>query len=394
MISNRRIAYLFQRYFDKTASQKERSELMLLISEADSDQELLALMDKAYQNFIPQQQPFMSGKREKMLKHIQEGIAEVEKIAVPVKIYRNNTWFKYAVAASVLVLMTVGIYLFNIKYIEKQQVVKADFNPGGNKAILTLSNGTTINLDDAKDGKLASQGEIAINKTHDGEINYDASHAETGTAVTNNTISTPKGGQYQVVLADGTKVWLNSVSSISFPTAFNGKERHVEITGEVYFEVAKNRKKPFFVKAGKQLVEVLGTHFNVNSYQDEPNIKTTLLEGSVKIKQLNSNFTALLKPGQQSVSQSAGPIIVKDADLEQAIAWKNGFFQLNKTNIEAIMRQAARWYDVDIIYEGKIPERQFSGKIKRNVKASEFLQMLTYFNVRFSIEGRKIIVKN
>lgn len=397
MMPDNRTAYLFQKYFDKTANAEERKELMLLISKTNSDEELLTMMENAYRSYIPEQNPFVLGKREKMLLQIQSGITAAEQKKAPVKIQAKNKWLKYSVAASLIALMSIGGYLFTNKNTTDSQTLTTDFSPGSNKAILTLSDGTTINLDDARDGKLASQGNIAVNKTHDGELYYDASKtskAEAGAKPTYNTITTPRGGQYQVKLADGTKVWLNSVSSISFPTAFSGRDRQVKVTGEVYFEVARNKAMPFIVHSGNQLVEVLGTHFNINSYDDEPDVKTTLLEGAVKVRHLNNGFTALLKPGQQAISKASGPITVKKADLEQAVAWKNGLFQLNDVNIETIMRQASRWYDVDVVYQGKIPERKFSGKIKRNVKASEFLQMLTYFNVRFSTEGRKIIVKN
>lgn len=391
------IADLFHKYFDKTATAEERNELMLLITKVNSDEELLQLMEDAYLAYVPQQNPFILGKREQMLQQIQLGITNAEQQVTNIKVVRKNGWLKYAVAASIILVMGIGAYFFVDEHTASRQIAKADFVPGGNKAVLTLDNGSTIILDNAKNGTLASQGDIAVNKIQDGEISYDASksgQAESGSLPAYNTISTPKGGQYHVVLADGSKVWINAASSISFPTAFNGKERQVKITGEVYFEVAKNKTKPFLVKAGNQLVEVLGTHFNINSYTDEPDIKTTLLEGAVKIRQLNTGFSALLKPGQQAVNKLSAPIVVQDADMEQAIAWKNGLFQINDANIEVIMRQASRWYDVEVEFEGKIPHRQFSGKIKRDVKASEFLQMLTYFNVHFTIEGRKIIVKN
>lgn len=397
MEQNNRIADLFQKYFDKTATVEERDELMILISEVKSDEELSNLMEGAYETYTPKQNPFALGKREQMLQKIQVAIVCADQKGTSVKVPRKNKWLRYAVAASIFMVISVCTYYFAYQSKNSSQIVKNDFTPGGNKAILTLSNGKTIILNNAKDGVLASQDGISVNKTHDGEIIYDASksgQADTDGEVAYNTISTPKGGQYQVVLADGSKVWLNSVSSISFPTAFSGKDRQVKITGEVYFEVTKNKTKPFLVKAGNQMVEVLGTHFNINSYTDEPDIKTTLLEGAVKVRQLNSRYSALLKPGQQAVNKSSGPILVKPADIEQAVAWKYGLFQINDASLDAIMRQASRWYDVDVEYQGKIPQRKFSGKIKRDVKASEFLQMLTYFNVHFSIEGRKIIVKN
>lgn len=391
-----RIDNLFQKYFDKTASPEERSELMSMINELSSDEELLKLMEDTYEGFVPQHNPFVLGKKEQIFQKIQVSIDNAEHKSSLTKVVLNNKWFKYAVAASVTIFIGIAAYFFTYHPKDTQTLV-TDFNPGGNKAVLTLSNGATIILDNAKNGQLTSQGGTAVNKANDGEIIYDASQfpqTETGVKPAYNTITTPKGGQYKVVLADGTRAWLNSVSSISFPTSFNGKERQVEITGEVYFEVAKNKNKPFLVKAANQLVEVLGTHFNINSYNDEPDIKTTLLEGSVQIRRLNSNFSALLYPGQQGVTRSSGPIHVQHVDIEQVIAWKNGMFQINDASIASLMRQASRWYNVDIEYEGKIPDRKFSGKIKRDVKASEFLQMLSYFNLHFSVEGQKIIIKN
>jgi transmembrane sensor len=396
MTQKNHIDKLFQKYFDKTASPKERSELMHLIHELNSDEELVNLMEEAYKGFVPLHNPFVLGKKEEIFQKIQVSIGNAKPKNAPAKVILHHKWFKYAIAASVTIFIGIAAYFFTSHHTDTQTLA-ADFNPGGNKAILTLSNGSTIILDNAKNGQLTSQGGTVVNKTNDGEIIYDASQfpqTETGAKPAYNTISTPKGGQYKVVLADGTRAWLNSVSSISFPTAFHGKDRQVEITGEVYFEVAKNKKKPFLVKAANQLVEVLGTHFNINSYDDEPDIKTTLLEGSVQIRQLNSNFSALLHPGQQAVNRSSGPILVQHVDIEQVIAWKNGMFQINDASIATLMRQASRWYNVDIEYEGKVPDRKFSGKIKRDVKASEFLQMLSYFNLHFSVEGQKIIIKN
>lgn len=393
---SQRLTLLFEKYFDKTATPEERDELMGLFRDVESDQGILDLMEKTYLTHTPGKNPFVLGRREKMLEQIQIGITR-EAEQGPVKGSQLKVKIlKYAVAASILICLGIFSYLFFNKQINRTQLAKTDFRPGGNKAVLTLSNGSTIILNDARNGTLANQGGTSVSKTQAGEIAYDDSgsnNSEDSDKPTYNTINTPKGGQFQVVLSDGSKVWLNSYSSLKFPTSFTDKQRVVEITGEVYFEVAKDKTKPFLVKAGNQIVEVLGTHFNINSYADEPDIKTTLLEGAVKIKQLNTGFSALLKPGQQAVNNSSGKLIVQQADIEQAVAWKYGLFQINDANIETIMRQAARWYDVDIIYEGKVPQRKFSGKIKRDVKASEFLEMLAFFNVNFSMEGRKIIVK-
>jgi ferric-dicitrate binding protein FerR (iron transport regulator) len=206
-----------------------------------------------------------------------------------------------------------------------------------------------------------------------------------------NTITTPRGGQYQVVLPDGSKVWLNAASSIEFPTSFTGNTRNVSITGEAYFEVAKNAAKPFLVKTNRAVIEVLGTHFNVMAYDDEAEMKTTLLEGAVKVK--SGSTSNYLRHGQQAVLNATGQTrVLDDVDVDDATAWKNGIFQFNDAGIEVIMRQASRWYDVNVSYEGQIPVKQFTGRISRKVKASELLNMLAYTGVKFRIEGKNIIV--
>lgn len=394
---DKRFAHLFKQYFDKTATNAEREELMLLISREKSEQKLLQMMQEQYLNHVPETDPFSEGQKEKMYRQISLSINPIQEKSLWKRLIPAARIWRYAAAASLLICLGIFTYkLVNLKS-PYTQLAENDFNPGGDKAILTLSNGSTIDLSGAQNGMLSNQGGVKVNKTHSGEIVYDISGAEatdTNGQTSYNTISTPRGGQYQVVLSDGSKVWLNSFSSLKFPAHFSGNKRQVEITGEAYFEVSKNKSMPFHVKSGGQIVEVLGTHFNVNSYSDEPDTKTTLLEGAVRIRQLNNGFSALLKPGQQAVNTHSGPIRVQSADIGQVVAWKSGLFQITNADIETIMRQAARWYDVDIEYQGQIPRRKFSGKIKRDVKASEFLEMLTFFNVRFSIEGRKIIVKN
>jgi ferric-dicitrate binding protein FerR (iron transport regulator) len=207
-----------------------------------------------------------------------------------------------------------------------------------------------------------------------------------------NTISTPKGGQYQVTLSDGSKVWLNAASSLRFPATFSGKERKVELTGEGYFEVAHNKKMPFHVTVNDLDVEVLGTHFNINAYADESAIKTTLLEGSVKV--VKGNETKIIEPGEQaSVTTSEDEINVKQqVDLEQVVAWKNGIFQFERADIESVMRQISRWYDIDVDYHGRVSEH-FGGTISRDVNISDVLKMLEMTGgVNFKIDGKKVIV--
>jgi hypothetical protein len=309
---------------------------------------------------------------------------------------KRGHWPTLAIAASILFFLSSGIFFLMLHkqqqplVLNKAVKVKSDVAPGGNKAILTLANGSTIVLTGAKNGTLANQGNIAINKTADGLISYaDTKENVSLKSLVYNTASTPRGGQYQFVLSDGTKVWLNSASSIKYPVQFIGNERKVELTGEAYFEVAHDAKKPFRVESNGQTVEVLGTHFNVNAYGDEGEVKTTLLEGSVKVSSQSVN--SIIKPGEQAQFDN-GKISVKNVDVDEVVAWKNGFFYFEDNNIQEVMRQLSRWYDVDIKYEGKLPVREFSGEISRNVNASQILDILSFKKIHYKIEGKTIIV--
>jgi len=275
---------------------------------------------------------------------------------------------------------------------------QANIVPGSNKAILTLSNGQKVQLNSDTVATI-NDGKLAI-KNKNGELSYNDSKE-----VVMNTMETPNGGQYQITLSDGTKVWLNAASSITYPTAFNGESRNVKITGEVYMEVAKDRKHPFIVDvAGTSKVEVLGTSFNINAYSDEGVIKTTLVEGSVRVGASGAVLAKndiILKPGQQAIAAtstggqaaSGAGITVKDAvDIEQTLAWRNGLFDFSDADIKTIMRQIARWYNLEVAYEGNIPKREFSGKISRNTNLSDVLKILEQSSIHFRFENRKIIV--
>jgi ferric-dicitrate binding protein FerR (iron transport regulator) len=288
-----------------------------------------------------------------------------------------------------LCLSLGGYFLFHHQ--PKKQIARVhDIAPGGNKAILTLADGSMIDLRAAKNGKLAKQGDMVINKNADGQIVYANSENNASSQNTGfNIATTPRGGQFQLVLADGTKVWLNAASSIKYPVVFNGNERKVELTGEAYFEVAHDKEKPFRVISNGQEVEVLGTHFNINAYHDEKSAKTTLLEGSVRISSEGKN--KMLKPGEQAHFEN-GDILIADVDVNEVVAWKNGFFQFKDDNIRDIMRQLGRWYDVDIKYEGNLPDREFSGTLSRNANLSQMLDILSFKKIHFRIEGKTIIV--
>jgi ferric-dicitrate binding protein FerR (iron transport regulator) len=310
----------------------------------------------------------------------------------------------WVAAGTMLLMATAGYFAMNNKQAATQTaeipkpVVQPIVVPGGNKAVLTLADGSSIVLDSAANGALTQQGATTIMKKQDGELVYKTDSKTGENAVALNTISTPRGGQYQVVLPDGTRVWLNAVTSLRFPASFPGDKRVVELTGEAYFEVAavgkEGKKLPFIVNVGGSgggQVEVLGTHFNVKAYNDEAAIKTTLLEGSVKMNSAKGQY--LMKPGQQThVGKDGKMSLNEDADVDEAVAWKNGRFQFNEADVETVMRDIARWYDVTIEYAGKVPAEKFEGEIPRSSSITEVFKILELSNVHCKIEGKKITV--
>jgi transmembrane sensor len=307
-------------------------------------------------------------------------------------------WRKYAVAASVVLILSVGsLYFFNQKQqetkIEEPQAkrFKNDVNPGGNKAMLTLADGSKISLDDVANGKVAQQSGIVISKTADGQLVY---HVDNKTASSKapqyNTVSTPRGGQYQLVLPDGTRVWLNAASKLKFPSSFAQlADRKVELSGEAYFEVTKDRKRPFKVEAASQEVVVLGTHFNVDAYAGGSATKTTLLEGRVKLRYNAKDY--MLSPGQQAV---VGTVVrIGEVDTEEVIAWKNGNFSFADSDIKTVMTALERWYDIEVVYEGSTTSVGFNAEISKEKTLIQVLKALEKTgNVRFRIEGRRVIV--
>lgn len=270
--------------------------------------------------------------------------------------------------------------------------VQHDAPPGHNGAILTLAGGKQIVLDSAANGELAEQGKTDVVKTN-GQVSYQGPSGEkSDREVLYNTITTPRGRQFQLVLSDGTHVYLNAASSITFPTVFTGNERSVAITGEAYFDVVHHPSMPFSIRVRGTEVEVLGTQLNINAYDDEDNIRTTLLQGKVRVS-VNS-AAVLLQPGEQAQTGSQPlPRIVKNVPLDEVMAWKNGFFQFNGASVQTVMRQLSRWYDVDVSYQGTTPDHRFVGKVGRDYNLSEVLAVLSASDVHFSIEGKKIIVK-
>lgn len=303
------------------------------------------------------------------------------------------------VAASVVMLAAVGaVFYYETKQHEplSEKYARYDIRPGKKSVVLTLANGKKITIKPSMTGQLAMQGSVILAQRTTGVLVYENAGKIKDQAVQYNSISIPDGTEFELILPDGSKAFLNANSSLRYPTVFADGKRMVELEGEGYFEITHNKAKPFVVKTFNQQVEVLGTHFDVNAYSDEGITKTTLLEGSVKVS--SGNQSLLLHPGEQSqVPNTSAPLqigMVAAADTDQAVAWKNGFFQYHEADIKAIMRDFSRWYGVKVVYEGNIHERLFSGAIHKNLSLLQALDLLHYANVHFTIENKQITISN
>jgi len=302
---------------------------------------------------------------------------------------------KWSWAAAVLIAGIGAFMWFQGKEKKVPELVQAEqipeIVPGRDGATLVLDDGTEIVLDSLGNGFVAAQKGSRVELV-DGRLTYNTTGANTG-EIAFNTMRTPAGRQFQMQLPDGTQVWLNAGSSVRYPTRFVGRERRVSITGEAYFEVVRDIEKPFLVSVDSMEISVLGTHFNVNAYRDEQSISTSLLEGSVKIS--GPGADRMLTPGQQGImSRKDGRMKIREVDMDQVVAWKNGLFQFDKADIKTIMRQISRWYNVEIVYTGELPERRvFEGKISRSAQLSEVLGILEFSGVEFSVEGNRILVQ-
>jgi transmembrane sensor len=386
-MDNTRLHYLLKRYINKTITPDEQTALSDFLNARDNETQLELLIEEAWIQSGEENETYFTTSPAVMLDNIT---AATHRPLKPVY------WQRWA-AAVLLLIVAGGSWLFfnRDKKINKSTLasagrLKKEVVPGSNKAVLTLADGATIELDSSLKGKLAQQGNINLHISP-GLLKYDKNSPASTGAISYNILRTPKGGQYQLVLPDGSKVWLNAASSLKFPTVFNGKERKVELTGEAYFEVTKNASQPFQVAVNNANVAVLGTSFNIMAYTNEAAIKTTLLEGAVKVSQ--EQESRLLKPGEQSLLDATGKMqVIEKADLDLAVAWKNGFTSFKGADIKTIMRQVERWYDVEVVYSGTIPARSFTGDIPRDAQLSELLRLLEISKIHFRMDDNKLIV--
>jgi transmembrane sensor len=373
------IQTLIQKFFEDSITPEEK-ELLDDWYHSLSSPEVEIVSDETEEHF---------GAR---MKYRLDRLLKMNRVASPARLILMR-------AAAAVLIITVSIVVYRLlftgtiqeKYTSAINKPTSDIAPGVSKAMLTLGNGSTIILDSTSGKSLGVDGGINIVKVRDGQVEYQRGNVQNKQVTVYNTVTTPRGGQYHIALADGTNVWLNASSSIRFPVEFTDSTREVEMSGEVYFEVAHNPSKPFRVKVKDNYIKVLGTHFNVMAYDNEPSINTTLLEGSLKVE--NDKSSRLLSPGQEAIVGALGSIrVIKDADVEEAIAWKNGYFLFNGSDIKSIMHQVERWYDADVHYEGEV-KLHFTGQVSRNVKVSELLRKLELTNeVHFKIESKKITV--
>jgi ferric-dicitrate binding protein FerR (iron transport regulator) len=415
LIMLQRLAFLFDRYLSRRSTPGEVDELMTLIEDPDNKEMVQLLLDQVVAA-TGEEHDLSNESADAILAAIfsveenQKGEAPVvrmpSRVATPVVPMRSRiAWKVWLAAASVLFLLALGGYflLFHRTTAPSEIASKAPDKsaPKSTRATITLADGREVVLDSVNAGTLAVQGAANVVKNDQGEISYQLTSVSglDQQPVAFNTLFNPRGSKVvSLTLVDGTKVWLNSESSLKYPTAFNGNTREVEITGEAYFDVAHNAAKPFHVRKGSADITVLGTHFNVNAYDDEEVLKVTLLEGSVKLsapgaKQLSNSI--ILKPGEQGQLQTTNYKLqtINGVDIDAVVAWKNGFFSLQGTDVYSLMKQVSRWYDVDVVYTGTVPARKFGGSVSRDVNLSDVLNALREYGINIEYRAGKVYIR-
>jgi ferric-dicitrate binding protein FerR (iron transport regulator) len=393
--NNSRLQYLVSKYLDDTCTPDELAEFWQLIGDLKDETPMQAALQNLWQQSkAGNDTPAMGWAQVLQTIYDKASPALVEQAEI-IPLHKRPVIRWAAAAVIVLSLGTAAYWLFNNKPAGSTGVVATTTPiqdvqaPQNNRATITLANGKTVYLDSAANGSLATQSNVQLIKLADGQIAYKGAASE----LVYNTLTNPRGSKViDMTLSDGSRIWLNAGSSITYPVTFVGKERNVEISGEVYLEVAHNAARPFRVRHGATEVQVLGTHFNINAYDDEPAVKVTLLEGSVKVG--NNKGLVTIKPGEQAtIASNQLPNTSGNINLEQVMAWKNGLFSFTGADLTTVMRQLARWYNIQVKYEGQIPARKFSGEITHDLTLSQLMNGLQSLGIQFSIEGRTMIVQ-
>ncbi len=397
-----KIQHLLYKYFNDLTTDEENRELALLLQKSDLEDDIKQLMEEAWNSFSPHHKIFSEKTSEEMLSRILDKKERNERPFFTTAL----SFLRKPAAAAIILAVAAGSMLFyytrpgnSLASVSPEVTAPSaspDILPGSNKAFLTLSDGRNIILDHASPGLLTTQGGTRVIKEEGDRLAYETTSQEEEAVSGSNTLRTPRGGQYHLILPDGTKAWLNAASSIVYPVRFTGSQRQVRIEGEVYFEVAKqlkgNSRVPFIVNAGDVSVEVLGTQFNINAYSDEVAIKTTLLEGAVKVTTPGSS--SLLNPGHEArVAAKSAEILISKANTDQAVAWKNGYFQFQQAGLQEIMRQLSKWYDIDVVYEGKPSQKAFTGEIPRSATLLQVLEILEINQIQLRVVDKQIIIR-
>lgn len=375
---------LFERFIRNECTAAEIEALLAQFNEAANEAGLRALIAAELRKGEARIDPALPDLEQKEAAIYKALLPQIRPLRKP------SLWPRIAAAASIAVFLGVGGYLvFHKKQapVQLAQVRQPDIAPGQNRATLTLANGHKIMLAKGLKGQLAVQNGTVI-RASDQDISYHPTNTEE--TVSYNTLATDKGEQspYPLVLADGTRVWLDAASSITFPTAFTGKERLVKVTGQAYFEVVHNAAQPFKIAVGDLTIQDIGTEFNINAYGDEPAVRTTLVNGAVSVSK--AGRSVLLKPGQVAIA--ATTLSVRQANIEEATAWKNGYFRYESIELKELMKQVARWYNIEVVYECRVPQHDFFIDTKRRTNLSNMLEILKQGGVHFRMDGRKLTI--